>query len=77
MKARKQAPEHEGDVLGISDAKGSIPRGNIRKGGHPQGIELDSEAEKAKSSQHLPQGSGATSIDMGAGGQGNDINPKH
>jgi hypothetical protein len=76
MKTQEQKPEQEGDVLGISHSTGAIPRNNIRKGGHPEGIELDTEAHPERPSRNLPRGSGATSIDMGAGGEGNDINPK-
>jgi len=76
MKKQEQEPEQEGDVLGISQSTGSIPHDNIRKGGHPEGIELDTLAHPDRPSRNLPRGSGATSIDMGAGGEGNDINPK-
>jgi hypothetical protein len=77
MRTKEQEPEQEGDVLGISQAKGKIPHDNIGKGGHPEGIELDTESKVATPSRNLKRGSGATSIDMGGGGEGNDLNTKH
>jgi hypothetical protein len=74
MKKKSKKPEQEGDVLGISQATGSIPHKNVPKGGHPEGIEIDASQNGARGS--MPQRSGATSIDMGAGGEGNDISRK-
>ena len=59
-----------GDVLGISDATADIPRATTDRGGHPRGIELD---EDRPGSRDVGQGAGATSIDMGSGGEGNAI----
>ena len=73
MSTKDTKPRQQGDVLGISHATGSIPHDNVPKGGHPAGIELDSTNEK--SGRNLPRGSGATGIDMGAGGEGTDIEP--
>jgi hypothetical protein len=77
MATKKQKAEQEGDVLGISQSTGSIPTGNIRKGGHPEGIEIDTRSKVDRPAKNLPHGSGATSIDMGAGGEGNDIEETH
>ena len=70
MKKSANQPEQEGDVLGISHATASIPRNNVGKGGHPEGIEIDTHKSGGSD---VPQRSGATSIDMGAGGEGNAI----
>jgi hypothetical protein len=63
----------EGDVLGISQSPGSIPRENVPRGGHPAGIELERNDEQRPGTRDLPRGSGATGIDMGGGGEGTDI----
>jgi hypothetical protein len=72
---KETKPRQEGDVLGISQSPGSIPRANVPKGGHPAGIELDREHNKPAGTRDLNRGSGATGIDMGSGGEGTDIEP--
>lgn len=73
---RKQKEEdlekHEGDVLGISKAKpdATIPRPAKRGSGAVQGIEV---RDRATGIGDVPQRSGATGIDMGAGGEGTHI----
>ena len=62
---RSKAP---GDVLGISRASGEIPHDHVRSGGHPEGIEVGVADRNA-----IRQKTGATSIDMGAGGEGHAI----
>jgi hypothetical protein len=65
----EEPPEQPGDILGISHATGQIPHEHVRPGGHPEGIDVrDPDATR-----DLPQTPGATSIDMGAGGEGNAI----
>ena len=70
---RKQKEEdrekHEGDVLGISEAKpdATVPRPAKRGSGAVQGIEV---RDHATGIGDVPQRSGATGIDMGAGGEG-------
>lgn len=68
-------PERLGDVLGISDTPGSveIPRATADRGGHPAGIEV---RQHATGTGDLRQSSGATGIDMGAGGTGTGIEPE-
>jgi hypothetical protein len=62
--------KREGDVLGISDAEGDLPGPKPREGTRrPKGIEVDPHPE----SQDAEPGKGATSIDMGAGGEGHAI----
>jgi hypothetical protein len=70
--ARKKKDRHlqQGDVLGISNATADIPRATTDRGGHPRGIELD---EDRPGSRDVEQAPGATSIDMGSGGEGNAI----
>ena len=72
MPQRKHSkkPEQMGDVIGISHAKGSIPQHKTGTGGHPDGIDVRREGH---SIQDLNQGPGATSIDMGAAGEGNTV----
>jgi len=70
-KKKSKRPEQEGDVIGISHAKGPIPHGNIIPGGHPRGVEI--ERARDQGLDDVPQGTGATSIDMGAGGEGNAV----
>jgi hypothetical protein len=70
---RTRKPEQVGDVIGISHPKGRIPPATTDKGGHPRGIDVIPEPERA-GIRDLEQGNhGATSIDMGAGGTGNAI----
>jgi hypothetical protein len=73
MNKKSKKPEQEGDVLGISHATGSIPHTNVPTGGHPQGIEIEPNQGRASASGSTPQRSGATGIDMGAGGEGTDV----
>lgn len=61
--------KQRGDVIGLGDANpnAKLP-GNIRRdGSHPQGIDV---RERATGIGDLSQGTGATGIDMGAGGKG-------
>ena len=74
-KKKAKRPEQEGDVIGISHATGAIPHANIIPGGHPRGIEI--ERDRDQGLDDVPQGSGATSIDMGAGGEGNAVKRRH
>jgi len=69
---RARKPEQVGDVIGISHPKGKIPPATADKGGHPAGIDVIPEPERA-GIRDLEQGHGATSIDMGAGGTGNSV----
>ena len=68
--------KHEGDILGISDANPDvhIPTGPGR--GAVEGIDV---RERATGIDDVPQRSGATGIDMGAGGEGTDVarHPSH
>jgi hypothetical protein len=74
MAKRNKKRDQEGDVIGISHATGKVPPATSDKGGHPRGIDVVPEPEAA-GMRELEQGShGATSIDMGAGGNGNGIN---
>jgi hypothetical protein len=57
-------------VLGISDAGGARIPTSGRGTGSPQGIEV---RDHATGIGDVPQRSGATGIDMGAGGEGTDI----
>jgi hypothetical protein len=66
-------PEREGDVLGISDADPdvAIPRPEERGSGRPaSGIEV---REHSTGIGDVPRRSGATGIDMGAGGEGTHV----
>jgi hypothetical protein len=60
----------EGDILGISNTTADIPRATPDRGGHPRGIELDDDRP---GSRDVGQSPGATSIDMGSGGEGNSV----
>lgn len=65
-------PSRTGDVLGISDAPTDveIPRATDDRGGHPEGIEVRGERPRHWGTEDIPPSSGATGIDMGAGGTG-------
>jgi hypothetical protein len=67
-----EKPAREGDVLGISDADPDveIPRATQDRGGNPAGIEV---GERATGIGDVRRSSGATGIDMGAGGEGTHI----
>ena len=67
---KKERQMQEGDVLGISNATGDIPRATPDRSGNPRGIELD---EDRPGSRDVGQSSGATSIDIGSGGEGNSV----
>ena len=68
----KDAPAHEGDVLGISDADPGVPIPQHIKpgGGSPEGIDV---RDPATGIGDLSQNPGATGIDMGGGGEGTGI----
>lgn len=70
---REQKPEQEGDVLGISQAKGEIPRPRhlVDGGGRPKGIDVGPGADRDDG--QLDGSPGMSSTDMGAGGSGNTI----
>jgi len=67
-------PARTGDVLGISETppEVEIPRATEDRGGNPAGIDVRTPAT---GSGELKQSSGATSIDMGAGGTGTTVDP--
>ncbi len=65
-----EAGKEQGDVLGISRSPGRIPQATRDHGGHPRGIDV---RKQRHGSADVHQGPGATSIDMGAGGEGNAI----
>ncbi len=67
-----RVPKRQGDILGISDATGEIPQATDDKGGHPEGIEVGRDRP---GSRDVQRGPGATSIDMGSGGEGHAIKP--
>jgi BRCT domain type II-containing protein len=71
---QEKPPEHEGDILGLSDASPAveIPRATEDRGGHPAGIEVRSPTT---GTSELKQTKGATGIDMGAAGSGTDLDP--
>lgn len=77
--ARKGQPEdetgpdtsHEGDILGISGATRPIPQATKKKGGNPKGIEIGKS--DTPGAGDVEQSPGATSIDMGAGGEGHKV----
>jgi hypothetical protein len=72
--AHEQAPRHEGDILGLSDADPAveIPRATDDRGGNPEGIEVGPASDPMGG---LRRTKGATGIDMGAGGQGTGVEP--
>jgi hypothetical protein len=72
LMAFKDAPTRAGDVLGISDAAPDpeIAKSVRRGSGRPKGIDV---REPAMGIDDVPQGSGATGIDMGGAGEGTDI----
>lgn len=63
--------KQQGDILGISNTPaGTGLPGVTNRGSHPQGIEVGT---RATGIGDVPQRSGATGIDMGAGGEGTDV----
>ncbi len=66
--------KQQGDVLGISNTPaGTGLPGVTNRGSHPKGIEVGT---RATGIGDVPQRSGATGIDMGAGGEGTDVEPE-
>jgi hypothetical protein len=68
----RKSMKRKGDVLGISDAPPdvAIPRATDDRGGHPEGIEVRPERKRHWGNEDIQPSSGATGIDMGAGGTG-------
>ena len=68
-------PAREGDVLGISDANPRVgePRPAPSGGRSPSGIEV---RDRATGIGDVPRSDGASGTDMGAGGDGTDIEPE-
>jgi hypothetical protein len=71
---QKKDRKQFGDVLGISDTPASthIPQATTDHGGHPRGIEVRNY-RRHTGADELQQSSGATGVDMGAGGSGTDV----
>ena len=71
---KKRDKKQLGDVLGISDTPVStqIPQATTDHGGHPDGIEVR-EYRRHTGADELQPSKGVTGIDMGAGGQGTDV----
>lgn len=70
--ADKDAPKHEGDVLGISDAdNATIPLKGKRGGSRPRGIDV---IDPATGIGDVPQRPGASGADLG-GNEGPDFIP--
>ena len=68
----EDAPKHEGDVLGISDApNATISFKGKRDQSHPQGIDV---VEPATGIGDVPQRPGASGADLG-GHEGADFTP--
>ena len=68
----QRASDREGDILGISDADPhvQIPKPAKKGSGHAIGLDVRGPATGLAD---LKPGKGATAIDMGGGGEGNDI----
>ena len=66
----KDERKHEGDILGISDANPDV---HIPVKGGSDSVEGIEVRDRATGIGDVPQRSGATGIDMGAGGEGTDI----
>jgi hypothetical protein len=67
-------PKREGDVLGLSDANPAVPLPGppVERGTPSRSREADPDPTRHNS---LPRTSGATGIDMGAGGTGTSVEP--
>lgn len=68
----RNEPVRKGDILGLSDVTPDveIPQASRDHGGSPQGIDV---RERATGIDELTHGTGATGIDMGAAGEGTDL----
>jgi hypothetical protein len=79
--ADRSDEKRSGDVLGLGDVRG----GGTDIGGAPLAHETDEEQRRRRMREGAdemvtgtgatPRGNGATGIDMGAGGEGTDIEP--
>ena len=72
--ARKNRKEQPGDILGISNAEGPKLPHPPSDGSTPHGIEVRGEPTRHWGNEDVPQSDGAAGIDMGAGGDGTDLN---
>ncbi len=70
---RKEQP---GDVLGISNPGGPKLPHPPSDGSTPRGIEVRGERPRHWGNEDIPQGDGATGMDMGGGGGGPQIAPE-
>jgi hypothetical protein len=74
--------KRQGDVLGLGGITGGTPHGSTAA---PESEEARRRRRMREGADHMtgpedvtdatPRGAGATSIDMGAGGEGTDIEP--
>lgn len=83
-RSKKKANEQFGDVLGLGGAASSSSANDEIRGSLPD-IQPDAASRQRRrmsegadeltpvAGEEAPHGSGATSIDMGAGGEGTDI----
>ncbi len=72
--AAEPVQKREGDILGLSDADPSVPLPGapVERGAPSRSREADPDPTRHNS---LPGRSGATGIDMGAGGTGTGVEP--
>jgi hypothetical protein len=75
-KRKKSEPTVPGDVLGLTDDRTGVKLPHPPSDGTvPQGIEVRDEYKRHWGTEDLERGTGATGVDMGAGGKGTGIAP--
>ena len=72
--AKRDKNQQPGDILGISKAEGPKLPHPPSDGSTPNGIEVRGERKRHWGNEDIPQSDGATGIDMGAGGDGTQVN---
>ncbi len=68
--------EQPGDVLGVSNPGGPKLPHPPSDGSTPRGIDVREERGRHWGIEDVPQGDGVSSIDMGGGGEGNQVAPQ-
>ena len=74
---KKHKKEQPGDVLGVSNPAGPKLPSPPSDGSTARGIDVRGERPRHWGNEDIPQSDGASGIDMGAGGEGTNIEPEH
>ena len=74
---KKKKKDNPGDVLGISRAEGPKLDSPPSDGSVARGIDVRGDRPRHWGTEDVPQSDGASGIDMGAAGEGTQVEAEH